>query len=153
MVRSGWNVFFNSPRGPLTVTVLPSAVTVTSLGTATGSFPILDIVVLLPHHGEELTAGARLPRRAIGHQPLRRGQNRHPESVADARNLLDGDVLPESGRRHALELADHGFTTGIAQPHAQEALAAVRLDGLIILNEVVLLQDPGDFGFHTRHRH
>src|SRR5947207_9921042 len=55
MARSGWNVFFNSPLGPFTVTVVPSAVTFTPLGTLTGILPILDIVrsPRLPDHGQE----------------------------------------------------------------------------------------------------
>src|SRR5438552_12064276 len=87
MARSGWNVFFNSPLGPFTVTVVPSAVTFTPLGTLTGILPILDIVCSprLPDHGQDLPAGARLPRLAVGHQPLRRRPARHAQPVAASR--------------------------------------------------------------------
>src|SRR5438132_1615337 len=153
MARSGWNVFFNSPLGPFTVTVVPSAVTFTPLGTLTGILPILDIVrsPRLPDHGQELAAGARLPRLAVGHQPLRRRQDRHAQAVANSRNLLDPHVLTQPGRRDTLQLANHRLSAGVLESHAQKALAVVRLDRGVVLNEVVLLQDARDLGFHTRH--
>src|SRR5215813_8597174 len=82
----------SSPLGPFTFTVLPSTATVTPLGIETGSFPIRDMRILLPHHGDELAAGARLPRLTVGHQALVRTEDRQAESVADARDLPRADV-------------------------------------------------------------
>src|SRR5688572_14512796 len=68
IVRSSWNVFFSSPFGPFTVTVLPSVVIVTFFGNLMGSLPILDMVGgSLPDQRQELAAGARLARLAVGH--------------------------------------------------------------------------------------
>ena len=69
------------------------------------AFPIRDMCVAsLPDEGEELAAGARLTRLTVGHQPLRRAQDRDAEAVAHARDLGDADVLAQAGRRHALQL-------------------------------------------------
>src|SRR5688572_32295326 len=102
----------SSPFGPFTFTRWPSIVTVTFFGTAIGRFPIRDIAWnSLPDEGEQLAAGAGLPRLAVGHQPLRRAQDRHAEPVANARDLGVADVLAEPRRRHALERADHRLAT------------------------------------------
>src|SRR5262249_37319148 len=98
----------NSPFGPLTLTDCSSTVTVTPEGIGTGSFPIRDMdAPPLPDAGDELAAGARLPRLTVGHQALVGAQNREAQAVADARNLRDADVLAKAGRRDALQLANH----------------------------------------------
>src|SRR4051812_36779345 len=90
----------SSPRGPFTLTVLPSTVTVTPAGIVTGILPIRDMVGLLPDDGDELAAGARLPRLTVGHQALVRAQNREAEAVANARDLAGADVLAKARGRH-----------------------------------------------------
>src|SRR5687767_10346756 len=70
IAMDGCNRRSSSPLGPFTFTVCPSIVAVTFFGTGMGFLPILDIVPLLPDHGEQLAAGARLTSLAIGHQPL-----------------------------------------------------------------------------------
>src|SRR5215831_6953761 len=142
----------SSPLGPLTFTVLPSTATVTPLGIATGSFPIRDMRILLPHHGDELAAGARLPRLTVGHQALVRAQDSQPKPVADARDLARADVASQPRRRDALQLADDGLAAGVLEAHAQHLPSFVGLERGIVLNVVVLFQDPGDLGLHLRHR-
>src|SRR5215831_10764606 len=142
----------SSPLGPLTFTVLPSTATATPLGIATGSFPIRDMRILLPHHGDELAAGARLPRLTVGHQALVRAQDRQAKPVADARDLAGADVAAQARRRHALQLADDGLSAGVFEPDAQHLPSLVGLERRVILNVVVLLQDPRDLGLHLRHR-
>lgn len=44
MVIDGSNVKLSSPFGPLTVTAVPSIVTLTPSGTGMGAYPILDIM-------------------------------------------------------------------------------------------------------------
>src|SRR5688572_4743658 len=87
------SVRLSSPFGPFTCTVLPSILTVTPAGTATGSFPIRDMVGSLPDEGEEFAAGALRARLAVGHQALRRAEDRHAEAVADARDLGGADIV------------------------------------------------------------
>src|SRR5215467_11937767 len=142
----------SSPLGPLTFTVLPSTATVTPLGIATGSFPIRDMRVLLPHHGDELAAGARLPRLTVGHQALVRAEDRQAKPVAHARDLGGTDVAAQAGRRHALQLANDGLAAGVLEPDAQHLPSFVGLERRVILNVVVLLQDSRDLGLHLRHR-
>src|SRR3954452_16054647 len=124
----------NSPRGPLTFTMLLSTVTVTPLGIVTGILPIRDMASLLPDDGDELAAGARLSRLAVGHQALVGAHDREAKAVANARDLADGDVFPKAGGRHALELADNGLAAGVLEPHAQHGPALVGLQGRVILN-------------------
>src|SRR5258708_1843529 len=145
----------SSPFGPFTVTVLPSlSVIVTPLGTAIGAFPIRDMCLSLPDEGEELAARARLTRLTVGHQALRRGENRDPEAVAYAWHLGDTDVLAQARCGNALERADDRLSArGILEPHVQHGLPILGLDGPVILNEVVLLQDARNLGLHLRQRH
>src|SRR4051794_17982976 len=109
-------------------------------------------MAVLPHDCDELAAGPRLSRLAIGHETLGRAEDRHAEPVANARDVRGADVLPETRRRHALELANDRLAAGVLEPDAQHAFALVGLERGVVLNEVVLLQDAGDFGFHLRHR-
>src|SRR5688500_12709993 len=146
----------SSPFGPFTEMTLPSlSVTVTPFGTATGAFPIRDMGgAPLPDESEKLTARARLARLTVGHQPLRRGQDRDPEAVPHTRILGDADVLAKAGRGHALQRTDDRLAPrGVLEPHAEQLLAILRLDRAVVLNVVVLLQDARDLGLHLRQRH
>src|SRR5438105_2558373 len=105
-----------------------------------GSFPIRDIVSSLPDDGDQLAAGTCLTRLTIGHHSLRRAEDGQAKSIADARNLIHADVAAQSRRRYSLERADHRLPrAGILEPHAQQMLAIVAIDRLVVLYEVVLL--------------
>src|SRR6186713_927666 len=79
---SSLKVRFSSPFGPFTLTVLPSMVTVTPAGTATGLRPIRDMSCApLPDEGDELAAEIGRPRLAVGHQTPRGRDDRHAEAV------------------------------------------------------------------------
>src|SRR5258708_2815029 len=100
MVMPLANERVSSPFGPFTFTVLPVIATVTPFGTAIGNFPIRDMLVIsLPDEGEELAARTGLPRLAVGHEALRRAEDRDPQPVADARDLPGADVLAQARRR------------------------------------------------------
>src|SRR4051812_32181024 len=105
----------SSPLGPFTFTTLPSTVSVTPAGTVMGSFPIRDIFDLLPDDGDELAAGARLPRFTVGHQALVGAEDRQAEAIANPRNIRRAHVLAEPGGRHALQLADHRLATRVLE--------------------------------------
>src|SRR5712675_1936768 len=111
-----------SPFGPLTVILCPSICTVTPWGSGTGFLPIRDIARLLPDHREHFTTHPGGARFAIGHEALRRAENRHAEAVLDARDLARLDVAPEPGRRHAVQLADHGRVVVILQVEPQQSV-------------------------------
>src|SRR3954453_19288015 len=84
---------------------------------------------------------------AIGHEALRRAEDRDPQSIANARDLRRGDVLAKPGRRNALQLAEYRLDAGVLGAHAQQLPPFLALEGGEILNEVVVLQDAGDLDF------
>src|SRR5665213_3728763 len=143
----------SSPLGPFTVIFEPSSVTVTPFGIVTGFFPIRDIGgAPLPDQREQLAAGARLPRLPVGHEPLRRTENRHAEPVANARDLRHTDVLAKPRRGDATDLANHRLFAGVAQIEPQHLPSFRGLDRLHIPDVVVLQEDTGDLHFHFRRR-
>src|SRR6059036_1683205 len=85
--RSGCTVRLISPFGPFTVMRRPSSWAVTPLGMGTGFLPMRDMGGLLPDQREQLAAHPGGTRFTVGHEPLRRRQDRHPEAVLDARDL------------------------------------------------------------------
>src|SRR6266849_1244002 len=82
---SSCSVRLISPFGPFTVILCPSICAVTPLGSGTGFLPIRDIARLLPDHREHFAAYPGGTRFAVGHESLRRAQDRHAEAVIAAR--------------------------------------------------------------------
>src|SRR5438445_6111312 len=117
---SEFSVRLISPFGPLTVILCPSICAVTPWGSGTGFLPIRDIARLLPDHREHFAAHPGGARFAVGHESLRRAQDRHAEAVLDARDLARLDVAPEPRRRHAMQLSDDGRVVVILQVEAQQ---------------------------------
>src|SRR5262245_60664712 len=139
----------NSPFGPFTETLALAVLPVTPLGTCPDNFPIRDILSgLLPDEGEQFAPGMGPACLGVRHEATRRAEDRHAESIADARDLGHADVAAKAGRRHAAHLADDRLAAGIPQDHAQHARgvdgAVFGLEHAVILDEVVLLQDPRD---------
>src|SRR5678815_3815119 len=136
----------SSPLGPFTEMTLSSlSVTVTPFGTETGAFPIRDIgVAPLPDESEKLTARARLTRLTVGHQPLRRGQDRDAEAVPHTRDLGDADVLAKARGGDPLQRADDRLAPrGVLEPHAEQLLAILGLDRRVILNlSLIHISEP-----------
>src|SRR5688572_31374655 len=112
---SSWSERLISPFGPFTVILCPSICALTPLGSGTGFLPIRDIVRPLPDHREDFTAHAGGAGFAVGHEALRRAEDRHAEAVLDARDLARLDVAPEPRRRHPLQLADDGRVVVVLQ--------------------------------------
>src|SRR5687767_15196265 len=132
----------SSPRGPFTFTVCPSTVAVTFFGTGTGFLPIRDIDPLLPDHGEQLAAGARLTSLTVGHQPLRGAEDRHAEPVPNARDLAHAHVAAEPRGGHALQLAnDRLLAGGVLEIHAQQLPALLGVEHLEVFDVRVLQED------------
>src|SRR6266513_747675 len=108
----------------------------------------------LPDQREQLAAGALLARLPIRHHALRRAENRHAESVANARNLRDGDVFPEPRRGYPPHLTNYRLAAlRVLEHDAQQLPAVIGVQRLVVLNEVVLLQDFGDLHLQLRDRH
>src|SRR6266496_2644853 len=140
---SACSVRLISPLGPFTVILRPSICAVTPLGSATGFLPIRDICGSLPDHREHFAAHPGGARFAVGHESLRRAQNRHAEAVFDTRDLARLDVAPEPGRRHAMQLADHGCVVVILQVEPQQAVLPI-VQHLEVLDVMVVTENRGD---------
>src|ERR1035437_6633531 len=150
---SGCIVRCNSPFGPFTATAWPFTVTVTPFGMGIGSLPIRDMMFPLPYEGEQLAARTLLPRFTIRHQPAGRAEDRDAQTVPHARDLGDGDVLPEPGARHAPELANHRLAAlRVLEHHTEQRPAVCRVHRLVVLNEVVFLQQAREFELQFRCR-
>src|SRR5882672_1375284 len=95
---SGCIVDVRVPRGPLTVTTFPSAMSIsTPLGTSIGCFPI-RLIRSSPHEGEDLAADAFLGCVAIRHDSLGRGHDRDAQPSQHARQLVALRVDPAPRR-------------------------------------------------------
>src|SRR5882672_9580311 len=141
-----------SPLGPFTVILCPSICAVTPLGSGTGFLPIRDIAPPLPDQREQLAADTGGARFAVGHQALRRTEDRHPQAVLDARDLARLDVAAQAGRRDALQRANHGRVVVVLEVEPQQPVTPVVQD-LVILDVVVVPEDPPDLDLQFRHRH
>src|SRR5215469_6541432 len=78
----------SSPLGPLTVTWRPLIVTLTPLGTVTGSRPIRDIALSSPDVGEDFPAYAAPDRLLVGHQATRGGDDGDAKSTEHPRQVV-----------------------------------------------------------------
>src|SRR5689334_3664642 len=105
-VQASW------PLGPFTVTVWPSMVTVTPLGTATAFFPIRDILV---DPAEHFAAHVGLAGRRVRHDALRRRQDRDPETVLHGLQVLDRRIDATAGLRHAADFHDDRLAIEVLQ--------------------------------------
>src|SRR5215211_819911 len=77
------SVWLSSPLGPFTVTVRPSMVTSTPVGTGIGLRPMRDMLVRLlsPDVGEDFPAHAPLAGLPVGEQPLLRRDDGDAETA------------------------------------------------------------------------
>src|SRR5689334_22963006 len=87
MATSSTKVQASWPLGPFTVTVWPSTVTLTPDGTATGFFPIRDILV---DPAEDFAADIRFAGGGVRHHALGRGKDRDAEAVLHRLQVRDG---------------------------------------------------------------
>src|SRR5215213_8082681 len=83
------------PRGPLTVTWLPSSVTSTPLGMVMGCLPIRDIGAPLPDLAQDLAAHAALARLAVGHESLVGREDGDAHAAEHAGHVVRTQVDPE----------------------------------------------------------
>src|ERR1035437_2275242 len=98
------------------------------------SFQYVTLFIPLPDEGENLAAGACLTRLTVRHQSLRRAEDRHSESVANARDLSDADVLAEAWRGNTLQLANDRLSAlRVLEYDAKRLAAALFLESAIVL--------------------
>src|SRR5882762_6701443 len=133
----------SSPLGPFTVILCPSIWAVTPLGSGTGLRPIRDIGPPLPDHREQLAADTGGAGFAVGHQALRRTEDRHPQAVLHSRNLACLHVAPESGRGDTLQRANDGRVVVVLEVESQQPVTSIVQD-FVILDVMVVAQQPPD---------
>src|SRR3989337_1983415 len=101
---SGWSVRKSVPFGPLTVTVEPSMVTSTPLGTGMGRRPIRDIAGL-PDVRQDFAAELGLASLRAGHDPLAGADDDDAEAPEDARDVGLAGIHAQPGLADALQPA------------------------------------------------
>src|SRR6185437_10821766 len=135
------------PSGPFTVSSPWPTVTSTFSGMTTGFFPMRDMSRSSDHDAEHFAADARLARAAVGHHAPRGGDDRDPQPVHHARDVLAALVDAQPRARDALDLLDHGLAGVVLQPDLDHGLAVVVALGEV-LDVALVLQDLGDGALH-----
>src|SRR3712207_4026390 len=86
----------------------------TLFGTSTGALPILDIPrSLLVDEAEDLAADAGPAGLVVGEDAARGREDRHPETVEDARNIGLLAVYAPAGPAHTPQAPDRTPTVGV----------------------------------------
>src|SRR5829696_8064367 len=138
----------NSPLGPVTFTLRSKISALTPLGTSTGAFPIRDILFLLVHEADDLAADALAPGLVVGEDPLRGREDRHPEPVEDAGDVLLLAVDAPPWAAHPPQARYPPLSVGAVLQLVHEH----SLRPCTLLREVVyvalLLEDPGYLRLH-----
>src|SRR5271166_1168905 len=130
-------VNLSSPLAPLTAIVWPSTLAVTPEGMGTGFLPIRDMTQFRFFGGpsedgaEDFAADIVLAGGVVGHDALRRRDNRDAEAVADARHCVDGRIDAAARLRHALDLADDRLVVEIFQLDLELRAAIAVIGGRI----------------------
>src|ERR1700744_113784 len=144
----------NSPFAPFTETRWPSTLAVTPEGTATGFFPIRDIVCFLKPASEDLAehfaADIGFARGMVGHHALRCRDDGDAETVADARHAVDGCVNAAARLRHALDFADPRLAVEIFELDIELGAAVAELRRRIAADITLVLQNVEHVGANAR---
>src|SRR5690606_18964449 len=106
----------------------------------------------LPDQGHHFAANVPRPGLPVRHQALRRRHNSDPQPVAYPRQRLRPRVDSQARPRYTLQIPDHRTPVVILQVDAEHPVTPV-VEVLVIVDEVILLEDPGNLGLHLRHRH
>src|SRR6056297_2987643 len=109
MVTSSVAVKLLASLGPLISMVCPESVAETPSGRATGCLPIRDMSgPPSKYRAEHFAADIGGARGCIRHHTLGGGDNRHTETLADLRDVLDAHVDAAAGGRDPGHLANDG---------------------------------------------
>src|SRR3569623_143283 len=109
---------------PLTVTVWPATETSTPRGRLMGFLATRDMIHLsLRDVTQDFATVTRRARRAVGHHPLRGGDDGDTETALHLRQLVFALVYPQARRAPALDVRDHGHDFVLFERQRQRALA------------------------------
>src|SRR5688572_5170635 len=141
------------PLGPLTVTRRLSTVTSTPDGTAMGSLPMRDMLLLsfsvssLPDVGEDFPTHALLVGLAVGQQALAGRDDRDTQAAEHLRETGALGVDPEAGLADAPDARDGALAVAAVLEGDVERLAHLalgRLRDVVRRDVALLLEDLGD---------
>src|SRR5215212_5069435 len=155
------------PLGPLTVTRRSSMATSTPDGTAMGSLPMRDMLVLsfavlgLPDVGEDFPTHALLVRLAVGQQALARRDDRDAESAEHLRKTGVLGVHAQAWLADPADARDGALPVAAVLERDRQGLPDSRLAVVAVVGDVVrsdvalLLEDLGDalLQLAVGHRH
>src|SRR5712692_4621459 len=95
-----------APFGPFIFTVWPSTLAVTPDGIATAFLPMRDMAVPSEYRTQDFAAHIGVAGGMVRHHALGGRDDRHPEAVVDARQVLHRHVDAPPRLRHPLHHAD-----------------------------------------------
>jgi hypothetical protein len=109
----------------------------------TGIFAILDMIISSGHDAEHFAALPCAPRFAVGHDALRRRDDRDAEAAEHPRQRVLAAIGAKPGARHALEPLDDGLA-GVVLQRDDERLAPLVLADHEVGHVALVLQDADD---------
>src|ERR1700712_2723035 len=142
------------PLGPLTVTVRPSIVTSTPVGTGIGSLPIRDMRCdPLPDVGEDFPAHLLLGGLPVGQQTGRGRDDGDAEASEDLRQLGGTRVDAQAGLGDAADAGDRALTVRAVLERDNQRLADGGVGGGPGADVALLDEDVGDVPLQLRKGH
>src|SRR5690606_9017165 len=118
----------------------------TPLGTGMGSRPILDMLCSspLPDVGEDFPAHTTLAGLLVGHEAVRRRDDRDAQPTEDSRQVVLLGVNPQTGLGHPAQARERTLTARPELELHHEVLADLGVFDAPGLNVTRLLEAPGD---------
>src|SRR5689334_2661382 len=148
----GASVMASWPFGPLTVTSLPFASSVTPDGTSMIFLPTRDMAASLPDLREDLAAEAGRTGLLVGHETLRGREDRRAETAQDAGDVGLPHVDAPSRRADALEpREDRAVVRRVLEIDAKDPLLGI-LDALEVRDVLLTQQELREFFLEARGR-
>src|SRR3569623_672298 len=142
-----------APFLPLTVTVWPATETSTPLGRLMGFLATRDMIHLsLRDVTQDFATMAGGTRGAVGHQPLRGGDDGDAEAALHLGQFVLAFVFPQARRTSALDVRNDGLAFVIFTVDAQHLFTVVFV--LAVAADIAFFeQQLGIGGRHIRRRH
>src|SRR5215207_7659271 len=151
----------SAPLGPLTVTVLSSAMSIsTAAGIGTGRFPILDIAILprwtpigafplqhLEDGAEDLATDSSPPGLVTGHDPLRGAHHSNPQTAAYSGDVIFPCINAQTRFTDPLDFSYRRLSIGAVPERNDELILRPPLDDAKVGDIALFFED-----FRYRHQ-
>src|SRR5215831_15817052 len=139
MISSG-TTYCRAPFGPFIFTVWPSTLAVTPDGIGTAFLPMRDMTVPSEHRTQDFAAHIGLAGSMVRHHALGSRDDRNPEAVVDARQVLHRRVDATPRLRHALDHADDRRAVEILKLDLELGAAVAAFQGGIVADVAFALE-------------